>query len=308
METGKERTVLVTGARGFIGRATCKLLRCKGYRVIALDRDGGSDPLENPPSEPGEVNCDISEASSLRFVFDLGQIDTIVHLAAILPTATQRDPMRATSVNIMGSMHLLEMASRFKVRRFVFGSSISVYGSGAPQERVTETSRTTPQDGYGAAKVYVERMGESFRERNHVEFVSLRIGRVVGPGLNSTTSAWRGEIFDRLDTVEVADISLPYAGNERILLLHVEDVARMVDALVAAERLSYGVYNALCDWVVVSELKRQVEFLNPRIRLHLGNDEAMGNPRWVDASRFERKFSFQMVPIFEQLKRALEKG
>ena len=308
METGKPRTVLVTGARGFIGRATCKLLRCKGYRVIALDMNRGSDPLENPPSEPGEVDCDISEASSLRLVFDLGQIDTIVHLAAILPTAAQRDPMRATSVNIMGSMHLLAMASRFKVRRFVFGSSISVYGTCAPQERVTEASRTTPQDGYGAAKVYVERMGESFRERNPVEFVSLRIGRVVGPGLYSTTSAWRGEIFERLDTVEVADISLPYAGNERILLLHVEDVARMVEALVAAERVSYGVYNAPCDSVVVSELKRQLECLNPRIRVHLGNDEARGNPRWVDASRFEREFSFHMVPIFEQLKRALEKG
>src|SRR5438876_2621221 len=118
METGKERTVLVTGARGFIGRATCKLLRCKGYRVIALDMNRGSDALENPPSEPGEVECDISEASSLRAVFDLGQIDTVVHLAAILPTAAQRDPMRATSVNIMGNMHLLAMASRFQVRRF----------------------------------------------------------------------------------------------------------------------------------------------------------------------------------------------
>jgi hypothetical protein len=103
--------------------------------------------------------------------------------------------------------------------------------------------------------------------------------------------------------------SAVFLGNERIRLLHVEAMAPEWWRLWwRRNACPTGVYNAPCDSVVVSELKRHVEFLNPRIRLHLGKDEAMGNPRWVEASGFEREFSFQMVPIFEQLKREHEKG
>lgn len=307
METDKKHTVLVTGGRGFVGRAVCKLLQREGYRVIALDQAPSAEELPDAPVAGREVHCDISDAAQLPSVFEGERIDTIVHLAAILPTVAQRDPLRTTHVNVDGSLHLLEMARQFGVRRVVFGSSLSVYGTFPPQESVAETHRALPEDLYGAAKLYVERMGEAYRNRDGLEFVSLRIGRVVGPGVRSTTSAWRGQIFDYLRTAESSEISIPYAGSERTLVVYVEDVARMLAALVHAAHLSHAVYNAACESVIISELKRQVESLNPKIRVILGNGEALGNPRRLDASRFEQEFGFRPVPIFDQLKRAAGK-
>jgi nucleoside-diphosphate-sugar epimerase len=305
MEAEKTHSVLVTGARGFIGQAVCKLLQREGYRVAVLDQSrAGAEP---GTVRGGEIQCDIADAARLQAVFAEGRIDAMVHLAAILPTAAQRDPVRATQVNILGSLNLFEMARRFGVRRMVFGSSLSIYGSCPPDERVRESHRTAPEDLYGAAKLYVEQMGEAYRSRDRLEFVALRIGRVVGEGAQSATSAWRSEIFERLKTTEVAEIAIPFVAHERILLVHVTDVARMLTLLVQAQRPQHVIYNAPCESVVVSELKSVVESLNPKVRVNLGTEEAVGNPRQLDFTRFEREFAFQTVPIFNQLKRAAEK-
>src|SRR5579863_3807430 len=118
MDADQNSAVLVTGGRGFIGRAVGKLLRRAGYRVVSLDTaalGAAGDGCESVR----DVVCDISNADELRRVFEAEPIAGIIHLAAILPTAAQREPVRATRVNIDGSVHLLEMARRFSVRSVV---------------------------------------------------------------------------------------------------------------------------------------------------------------------------------------------
>lgn len=296
----ERKAVLVTGARGFIGRAALKLLQREGYAVIGVDWSADAVTAGQHSSEPQFV-ADITEAEQLRSVFRSRAIDGIIHLAAILPTAAQRDPALATRVNVQGSVNVLEMAREFGVRRLVFGSSLSVYGTCPADRVVSERDQAAPEDLYGAAKLYVERMGEAYRELHGMEFVSLRIGRVVGPGARSATSAWRSEIFEFLRARGRAEIVLPYAGWERVLLVHVEDVARMLVCLVRSPRLVHGVYNACCEAVRVVELRECVERLNGNVRVRLGGSEVVGNPRGVDWSRFAGEFDFRMVPIFEQM-------
>ncbi|MGD1079107.1 MAG: NAD-dependent epimerase/dehydratase family protein [Candidatus Sulfotelmatobacter sp.] len=297
---GRTNPVLVTGGRGFIGRAVVKLLQRLGYGVVSLD----ARPPTSSPASRREVECDLADARQLQRVFEIEQIGGIIHLAAILPTAAQREPVRATRVNVDGSLHLLEMARRFDVRRFVFGSSLSVYGTYAADQVVSEADRAAPEDLYGAAKLYVEQIGEAYRQSYGLEFVSLRIGRVVGGGAQSASSAWRSQIVELLPTRHAAEITLPYVGSERILLVHVDDVAKMLVALLGAACPAHSAYNAACESVVVTDLKDEVESLNSNIRVQLGEAHASGNPRLLDSSLFRQEFGFQMVPIFEQLSKA----
>jgi UDP-glucuronate 4-epimerase len=292
--------VLVTGGRGFIGRAVVKLLQRSGYAVVSLD----VRPPTSSPTGHAEVECDLADASQLQRVFEIEQIGAIIHLAAILPTSARREPAQATQVNVDGSLHLLEMARRFGRRRIVFGSSLSVYGTCPADQVVSETNRVAPEDLYGAGKLYVEQLGEAYRRSYGLEFVNLRIGRVVGPGAQSASSAWRSQIFELLATRHAAEIALPYVGAERILLLNVDDVASMLVALLGAACPAHSVYNAACEAVVVADLKRAVESLNSNISVKLGKDYASGNPRLLDSSRLSQEFDFQTLPIFEQLRRA----
>src|SRR5579863_4750631 len=169
MDTDQNNAVLVTGGRGFIGRAVVNLLRRAGYRVVSLDTSA-LGAAGNDCESVRDVLCDISNADDLRHLFEAERIRGIIHLAPILPTATQREPVRATRVNIDGSVHVLEMARRFGVRRFVFGSSLSVYGTRAADQVVSELDCAAPEDLYGAAKLYVERLGQAYHDLYDLEF------------------------------------------------------------------------------------------------------------------------------------------
>ncbi|HKF02561.1 MAG TPA: NAD(P)-dependent oxidoreductase [Candidatus Sulfotelmatobacter sp.] len=303
MAIREKNSILISGGRGFIGRALVKLIQRSGYSVISLDRV----PVANAV-DPGieEIECDLSDAR-LRDIFERQRVRKIIHLAAILPTAAQRNPVRATQVNVQGSLNLLELAHEFNVRRFVFGSSLSVYGTYPADQTVSEEDRAAPEDLYGAAKLYVEQLGQAYRECYGLEFVSLRIGRVVGPGARSVSSAWRSEIFELLKTDYPVEISLPYRTSENLLVLHVEDLAAMLLSLVQASSVAHAVYNAPCKSVVVGDLKRVVEDLNSNITVKLGDGTPVGNPRMLDASRFQSEFQFESVSIFDRLRKAAGK-
>jgi len=301
MDAETNKPVLVTGASGFIGHAVLNLLQREGYSVLALDQTPSVSTAASFKAGRG-ILADIAGTEKLQEIFQAGEIAGVVHLAAILPTAAQREPERATRVNIFGSLNLLDMARQSGVRRFVFGSSLSAYGSHPPDEVVSEDSRSAPEDLYGASKLYVEQLGAAYRERLGLEFVSLRIGRVVGEGARSATSAWRSQIFEFLNANDASEITVPYVDSERLLLVHVDDVARALAALLKATKLAHTVYNAPCESVVVGDLKREIEGLNSNIKVRVGEASSTGNPRLVDDSRFRREFGFEMTPIMARLR------
>jgi nucleoside-diphosphate-sugar epimerase len=301
MHSEPKKSVLVTGGRGFVGRAVVKLLQRSGYRVLSLDLGAVGDTRSGVNCE--EVQCDFGDAARLQDLFERSRISVVVHLAAILPTAAQRDPLLATQVNIAGTVNLLEMARRFRVERFVFSSSLSIYGTYPADRVVSEADAAAPEDLYGAAKLYVEQLGWAYRECYGLDFVSLRIGRVVGPGANSTSSAWRSEIFELLHADHPAEICVPYRPSERILVVHVDEVAAMFAALLSASRTEHTIYNTPCSAILVEDLKRTVEDLNPKITVRLGEDTSAGNPQALDFSRFQNEFDFETTPIFDRLRK-----
>ena len=302
MQNQTGNSVLVTGAAGFLGRAVTLLLQGSGWRVIALDSH--ATPSASDSSSTTKVVCDVRNQVQMESIFAEYPIDAIIHLAAILPTAAQRDPVLATQVNVLGSLNLLELARRFGVRRFIFGSSLSIYGACGADHRVSEGDRAGPEDVYGAAKLYVERLGAAFTSLHNMKFAGLRIGRVVGPGARSTTSAWRSEIFELLQLDRPTELVIPYVGSERVLIVHVEDAARALVTLVEASRLAHTLYNAPCESWTVNDLKQCLKSLNPNLQVRTGDSYAVGNPRVLDWSRFRNEFGFTVIPIAERLKAA----
>jgi nucleoside-diphosphate-sugar epimerase len=304
MNAEKPGPVLVTGARGFIGRAVQKLLQRAGYRVVGVDQAAFLEPT----SDGAEIEVDITDREHLRSLFQTRAIGGVVHLAAVLPTAARREPARATEVNVGGSLNVLEAARQFGVQRFVFGSSLSVYGTCPADRVISEVDRAAPEDLYGAAKLYVEQLGAAYGQSCAMEFVSLRIGRVVGPGAQSVTSAWRSQIFEFVGAARPEEIHVPYASSERILVVHVEEVARMLVALLEAKHPEHAVYNAVCESVEVGALKQTVESLNANVYVKLGGEAVVGNPTRLDWSRFAGEFGFGVEPVFERMARAAREG
>lgn len=290
MSSGADKeTVLVTGACGQIGRAVSSLLRDAGRQILGIDVD--SDTTGDV------VACDLRSKNELSRLFHAQPIRAVIHLAGILPSGFQSNPLDGADVNLSGSFALMRQAVEGRVKRFVFASSMSVYGTAATRRRLTEDDPAVPDDAYGASKRTVELIGEALGKRTAVQFVSLRIARVVGPGLRKSSSLWRSEIFE--PPQQLTSIRIPYSPEAALSLVHVEDVARMLIALADAAATNSHLYNTPVETWTAKELKRVIEELRG-IPVDLEQGGSHGGPM-CDGSRFAREFGFRLRGLREHL-------
>jgi UDP-glucose 4-epimerase len=279
--------ILVTGASGHIGSSLCSLLRTAGHAVLAVDI--------HPSSQKRVEACDIRARDQVAALFDAGPIHTVIHLAAILPTAFHADPVAAAEVNVTGSLNLLREATRHRGARFVFGSSMSVYGSSNASRALSERDPPVPDEPYGAAKRMVELAAENLAATSGLDFVSLRIARVVGPGARLTASSWRSEIFEGADSSEERCISIPFAPSTKLSLVHVAEVARMLMVLAEAAELPQRIYNSPAE---VWETEALAELVERARAICVQMGEAHGGPI-CDGSLFTQTFGFRLKGLAE---------
>jgi len=278
--------VLVTGASGQIGRQVCSMLRARGRSVLPVDK--------NP--DPGGVYCDVTSKESVARLYREYPVQAVIHLAAILPTVFHAAPLAGAEVNLTGSVNLLSSAASKGVRRFVFGSSLSVYGLLQPSELAQEDN-AVPDEPYGGSKLAVELIGDNLTRNGAIEFFSLRIARVIGPGLGETTSSpWRSQILEdgRHDAIR-----LPYAPEARLALVHVEDVARMLLILLDSANVQHLSYNTVAEVWTAGELKELVESVR-RITVELSQPYTHGGPI-CDGALFAREFNFAITGLRDRL-------
>ena len=174
------RTVLVTGGGGFIGSNLVRGLLEHGNRVRVLDNfsTGNRDNLDGLDVEvvEGELRSYERVHAAVRgaeVVFHLGALGSV-------PRSVQ-DPLTSSAVNIEGTLNVLLAARDEGVRRVVFSSSTSVYGTSRTLP-TTEAQPPDPISPYGVAKLAAERYCISFsRVYEPFETVVLRYFNVFGP-------------------------------------------------------------------------------------------------------------------------------
>jgi nucleoside-diphosphate-sugar epimerase len=280
--------VMVTGAGGHIGSAVCRLLRSSGLEVLPLDI--------SPSGDEQFAACDLTNSAEIARLFDSHPVHAVVHLAAVLPSAFRRDPLRGAEVNLTASIALLRQSVKSGTKRFVFASSMSVYGSSVTNRPLTEDDPAAPDDAYGASKRAVELLGEMLDREKKIEFVALRIARVVGPGIRKTSSPWRAEIFE---TSAPTTINIPFAPNAVLSLVHVEDVARMLTALLESPQTRSSVYNTPVELWDARQLKEVLEQARG-IHVELEPGGPNGGPI-CDGSRFVFDFGFELRTFRDHL-------
>jgi nucleoside-diphosphate-sugar epimerase len=172
--------VLVTGGSGFIGSNLVRALIERGDEVRVLDNFSTG----NRANLAGlEVDIVEGELRSYERVHNATRgVEVVYHLGALgsVPRSVQ-DPLTSSAVNVEGTLNVLLAARDEGIRRVVFSSSSSVYGSGAVLP-VDETMASDPISPYGVAKLAAERYCVSFsRVYDSFESVVLRYFNVFGP-------------------------------------------------------------------------------------------------------------------------------
>jgi nucleoside-diphosphate-sugar epimerase len=151
-------------------------------------------------------------------------------------------------------------------------------------------------------RLYVEILGEAYERKFGVEFVAFRMVMVVGAGGTSATSPWRNQIFECLGSAESREVFIPYRPDETLPLVHADEIANMLATLASAQRCSHSIYNSFGDCVTSGELKKEIESLNPNVRVILGNATLTGCARAIDSSRFAREFGVSPLGFWQRLR------
>ena len=290
--------VLLTGAAGFIGRATLARLRLHNINYIATD-------LHPHPEVPELVTGDLREEEFLVGLLQPSRFTTVIHLGAMLPTAARRDPVAATRVNVDASCSLLKVAQSVGVRRFVFGSSLGVYGGRFDHTPVSEETPAAPEEVYGAGKLYVEQIG-ALLQTEHFAFSALRIATTVGEGVTNSASPWRSQILEVLRAKAPTTVEVPYAEQAILPLVHVSDVGRALMSLAVEEKSMRGIFNSPAESLSVTELRELISSLNPYAKVKAGTRRDTGIPAYMDCQKIFREAGYQPVPLRQHFEHSMK--
>ena len=148
-------TSLVTGGAGFIGSHVAKHCLALGHDVVVLDDlSGGFE--DNVPAGADFCRGSITDVRVIQELFAEHKFDYVYHLAAYAAEGLSHFIRRYNyENNVLGTINLVNAAVNAEtVKRFVFTSSIAVYG--AAQNPMTESTTPMPEDPYGVAKYACE--------------------------------------------------------------------------------------------------------------------------------------------------------
>jgi len=256
--------VLITGANGFIGSHTTRLMESLGHQVIGIDVVPRSPDLTLLGIETQSRILNVTDAGAFRALCAKEKPTHIFHAA---------HPPRDESPSVIhycyhAMTHLLEVARELGIKRVVYSSSASIYGQLRKPDgaRIKEDDAVTiyPTYFYRAAKTVSEWMGNFYKEKYGVDFVALRYSSVYGPGLYRSIPL-------ELKKGILGQPCRPFLTRPLDDLIYIDDVVDAVRRALFADKPLSRAYNIGLDKAYVSEdLKRAIEKALPDLKFEIG--------------------------------------
>ena len=257
-------TILVTGANGFIGSYTTRLMESLGHKVVPIDVMPRSPDLSLLGIKSSSHIMNVTDAAAFRELCEKEKPTHIFHAA---------HPPRDESPSVINYCYhamtnILEAAKAFGIKRIVYSSSASIYGQLKKPDSslVKEDDAVTiyPTYFYRASKTVSEWMGDFYKEKHGVDFVALRYSSVYGPGLYRSIPL-------ELKRGILGQPCRPFLTRPVDDLIYIDDVADAVSRALFADKPLSRAYNIGLDKTYVSEdLKRAIQKALPDLKFEIG--------------------------------------
>ena len=229
-----DRVVAVTGAGGFVGAHVCGALSEAGWRVRAIVRHETSAPKTASETRSG---IDLSIQSDWKG--HLEGVEVLVHCAGLAHTnfdTAEAAHLAFDRINRGAAIELAQAAIESGVHRFVFMSSIGVYGALERGIAATESAECRPVEPYALSKLAAERELQALCEFNSMELVVLRPPLVYGPVCPGN--------FSKLVRLVRTGLPLPFGRIPgRRHFVSVTNLSDLVVAICAHGEDASGVFN-----------------------------------------------------------------
>ena len=256
--------ILVTGANGFIGSHTTRLLESLGHEVVPVDVVPRSPELSLLGIRTASQLLNVTDAPAFRELCAREKPTYIFHAAH--PPRTETPEVLNYCYHAM--TNILEAAVDLKIKRVVYSSSASIYGQlRKPEgELVREDDAVTiyPTYFYRASKTVCEWMGDFYKTRHGVDFVALRYSSVYGPGLYRSIPL-------ELKKGVLGQTCRPFLTRPLDDLIYVDDVADAVSRALFADKPLSRAYNIGLDRAYINDqLSAAIRKALPDLKFEIG--------------------------------------
>ena len=217
--------VLITGALGGIAQGGVIQVLEKNFELKLTDYKEPEKELKHK-----FIKTDIRDYLEVRKI--VKEADAIVHLGAIANPS--EDPFLIYSTNVMGTINLLESARQNNIKRFIYASSIHIYGLPFNPEYlpIDEEHPLNPCNPYALSKFLSEEAGRLYTKRYDFTFISLRIGSVF----------LRKESYNNLKKENIKD-------RQEVLWNHIHprDIGQLIKLSLLKDIKGFEAFNAVAD-------------------------------------------------------------
>jgi nucleoside-diphosphate-sugar epimerase len=301
------KTILLTGAAGFIGWKTAEFLLKEGYKVIGVDnlnnyydvrlkeyRKKDLEKYENFKFYP----IDIENLQALEILFNDYKFDVVINLAARAGVRySMINPYVYMTTNANGTLNLLELMKKYGVKKLVLASTSSLY-AGQPTPFKEDLPVNTPISPYAASKKAAEVMAYTYHYLYGIDVSVVRYFTVYGPAGRPDMSIFR--FIKWID--EGKPIILYGDGSQSRDFTYVDDIAR--GTILATKELGYEIINLGGGKNPIS-LKRVIE----TIEAHLGKKAVIDyrpfhkadlKETWADITKAKNLLGWEPKVSFEE--------
>jgi UDP-glucose 4-epimerase len=234
--------ILVTGGSGFIGGRLINELKAQKHDVIVLDKRKSNLDVEF-------INGDISNPEIIKYNY--GEVDFIFHIAAQSGGYfSLENPYLDVMWNSVGSMNVVKLAQKLKVKKLIYTSSMAVYGN---KENATEDGEVNPISFYGASKLSAEYFVKLVKEHSNIPYTIFRLFATYGAG-QDLSNKHQGILSIYLDQALNGDTVKITGAKDRVReLVHVNDVVQAL-MLSFKDSTNNEIYNVTCNERLTPEI------------------------------------------------------
>lgn len=181
-KTGFLKTVIVTGAKGFVGKELVNYLNTTGkYNVISMVRNNKKDNLLPEKTVFFDLNLNIDH------IKDFEGASILIHTAARVHIMKETDPNPLKifrQLNVEATLELAQQAEKAGIKRFIFLSSIKVNGETNKNNKLfSDKDEPNPEDSYAISKKEAEEALLNFSKTSKMDVVIIRPPLIYGPGV-----------------------------------------------------------------------------------------------------------------------------
>ena len=235
-------TFLVTGGCGFVGSHIVKKLVKSNEKVKVIDNlsRGSLDRIRDVLDKIEFIKDDIRSKNTVSKA--MKEVDVVIHTAAqVSVTKSIEDPLYDGSVNILGTITLLEEARRREIERFVHFSSAAIYGN-PKYVPVDEKHPKNPLSPYGVSKLSSDYYARMYYQLYKVPTVVIRPFNIYGPGQNPG-DPYAGVITVFMERVINNKSPVIYGGTQTRDFINVKDVVNAVMLSIKQEKAVGQAFN-----------------------------------------------------------------